>query len=89
MSRTETLIREAVKNAVIRVSKNKIPPYRYEGQNSVEIDLRTPYQAAVISELTKAKRTAPCKIGYTVVDVIEVYRFQRLTLYLVNSSLIP
>lgn len=89
LSRTEVLIREAAKNALIRVSKNEIPPYRYEGEKVVEIDLRTPYQAAVISELTSAERKAPCTIGYAAANVLEVYRLLRLVLYLVNSSLIP
>jgi len=89
LSRTEPLIREAAKRAVARVSRNEIPPYVYRGEKTVEVELRAPYAAGVIAELTGSTQTGPCTVRQVAADVLEAYRFLRLVLYLVNSKLIP
>jgi D-amino peptidase len=89
LSQTGPLIREGAKRAVQKVRKGTIPPYVYPEERELEIELRMPYQAEVIAELTKAKLAGLSTLQYAAADGMEVYRILRLVLYLVSSSLIP
>jgi D-aminopeptidase len=66
-----------------------VEPYLYQGTKDLEIELRSPFQAEVIADLTKAKMNGLTTISYSASDALEVYRYLRIVLYLVNSSMIP
>lgn len=88
-AKTEPIIREAAKRAVLKTKEGKIQPYRYKGPQELEIELNTPYRAKTIAELTDAKLVNTTTVMYTASDAMEVYRLLRLVLYLSNSSLLP
>jgi D-amino peptidase len=88
-ARTEPMIREAAKRAVLKAKEGQIAPYTYKGPQDLTVELNTPYRAKTIAELTKAEYLQPTTIKYTASDAMEVYRVLRLVLYLSNSSLLP
>jgi D-amino peptidase len=88
-AKTEPMIREAARRAVLNAKEGKVEPYRYQGTKDLEIELRSPFQAEVIADLTKAKMNGLTTISYSASDALEVYRYLKLVLYLVNSSMIP
>jgi D-amino peptidase len=88
-AKTEAIIRDAAKRAILNAKEGNVEPYRYRGTKDLEIELRTPYQAEVISDLTKAKLKGLSTLSYPAPDALEVYRFLKLVLYLANSSMIP
>ena len=89
LSKTEPLIREAAKRATMKAREEKILPYKYDGPKEVSVDLKTPYRAKVIAELTNSRLENTKTIIYKAADAMEVYRFLRLVLYLSLSSILP